>query len=50
VSRDGGGRRTFVFSYTADAIEAGDYTLRIGLGEGDVIAESYVLLRVRPRS
>lgn len=50
VSRDGDGRRTFVFSYTPEAIEAGDYTLRIGLGEGGSLAQAYSLLRFRPRS
>ena len=50
VNRDGGGRRTFVFSYTPEAVEAGEYTLRIGLNEGGGLAEAYALLRVRPRS
>ncbi len=50
VYRDGGGRRTFVFAYTPEKIPAGDYTLRIGLGEGDSLAEAYTLLRFRPRS
>lgn len=50
VHRDGGGRRTFVFSYAPEAIAAGDYTLRIGLGEGGRIAEAYARLRFRPRS
>jgi VWFA-related protein len=50
VSRDGGGRRTFLFSYTPGAIEAGDYTLRIGLEQGGSQAAAYSLLRVRPRS
>jgi VWFA-related protein len=50
VSRDSDGRRTFVFSYTPEAVEAGDYTLRIGLGEGGSLAQAYSLLRFRPRS
>jgi VWFA-related protein len=50
VSQDGGGRRTFVFSYTPGAVEAGDYTLRIGLEQGGSQAAAYSLLRVRPRS
>jgi hypothetical protein len=50
VHRDGGGRRTFVFSYTPEAVAAGDYTLRIGLGEGGSLAQAYSLLRFRPRS
>ena len=40
VHRDGGGRRTFVFSYVPEAIETGDYTLRIRLGEGGRLAEA----------
>ena len=50
VHRDGGGRRTFVFSYAPEAIETGDYTLRIGLGEGGRLAEAYARLRFRPGS
>jgi VWFA-related protein len=50
VTDDGDGRRTFVFSYTPEAIAAGDYTLRIGLGEGGGLAQAYSLLRFRPRS
>jgi len=47
VLDDGGGRRTFVFSYLPDAIASGDYTLRIGLGESGAFAQSYALLRFR---
>jgi VWFA-related protein len=50
VHRDEGGRRTFVFLYTPDAVAAGDYTLRIGLGEGGRLAEAYTLLRFRTGS
>jgi hypothetical protein len=50
VDREAGGRRTYVFSYTPDALEAGDYTLRISLGESGALAQSYALLRVRSRS
>jgi VWFA-related protein len=50
VSRDGDGRRTFVFSYTPDEIRAGDYTLRIGLEQGGSLAAAHSLLRVRPPS
>jgi VWFA-related protein len=50
VHREAEGRRTYVFNYTPDEIEAGDYTLRIGIGEAGTIVESYALLRVRPRS
>jgi hypothetical protein len=48
VNHDGGGRRTFVFTYDPEAIAAGDYTLRIRLGEGGSLAEAYALLRFRP--
>jgi VWFA-related protein len=47
VYRDGGGRRTFILSYAPEAVAAGDYTLRIGLGEGGSLAEAYTLLRFR---
>jgi VWFA-related protein len=51
VDREAGGRRTYVFTYnTPDALEAGDYTLHIGLGEGGALAQSYALLRVRSES
>ncbi len=50
VQRDLLGRRTYVFSYTPDSLEAGDYTLRIGLGESGALAQSYALLRVRTGS
>jgi VWFA-related protein len=50
VSPEGEGRRTYVFSYTPDAVEAGDYTLRIGLEQGGSQAAARSLLRVRPRS
>jgi VWFA-related protein len=50
VSRDGEGRRTFLFSYVPGEVQAGDYTLRIGLEQGGSLAEAYSLLRVRPKS
>jgi hypothetical protein len=50
VHRNEGGRRTYVFTYTPGALEAGDYTLHIGLGEGGAIAQSHALLRVRSQS
>jgi VWFA-related protein len=50
VSRDGEGRRTFLFSYVPGEVKAGDYTLRIGLEQGGSLAEAYSLLRVRPKS
>ena len=47
VIDDGDGRRTFVFSYLPEDVAAGDYTLRIGLGESGSFAQSYALLRFR---
>jgi len=47
VHDDGDGRRTFVFSYLPEDVEAGDYTLRIGLGESGSFAQAYALLRFR---
>ncbi len=47
VLDDGDGRRTFVFSYLPEDVAAGDYTLRIGLGESGSFAQSYALLRFR---
>ena len=47
----GDGRRSFVFSYLPDtSVAAGDYTLKIGLGEAGSYAQSYALLRVRAGS
>jgi hypothetical protein len=50
VHRDATGRRTYVFSYLPDPLEAGDYTLRIALGENGALAQSHALLRVRSGS
>jgi VWFA-related protein len=50
VHRDATGRRTYVFSYVPEALAAGDYTLRIGLGENGALAQSHALLRVRAGS
>ena len=48
VNREAGGRRTYVLDYTPDKVAAGDYTLRIGVGEsGEARLESYALLRFR---
>jgi len=44
------GRRTFVFSYLPEDVAAGDYTLKIGLGESGGFAQSYALLRFRQGS
>ena len=42
VNREAGGRRTYVLDYTPDKVAAGDYTLRIGVGEsGEARLESY---------
>jgi VWFA-related protein len=50
VRRDGSGRRTYVLGYTPDPLAAGDYTLRIGVGEAGSQLEAYSLIRVRPPS
>jgi len=50
VYRQSDGRRTFLLGYTPDAIDPGDYTLRIALGDAGEHLESYALLRVRPGS
>jgi hypothetical protein len=50
VHRELAGRRTYVFSYTPEALAAGDYTLRIAFGESGALAQSYALLRVRAGS
>lgn len=50
VQRDESGRRTYVLGYVLDPVAAGDYTLRIGIGEGGAQIEAYSLLRVRPPS
>jgi len=50
VRRDDSGMRTYVLGYTADGLKTGDYTLRIGIGEGGSQLEAYSLLRVRPGS
>ncbi len=50
VYRQSDGRRTFLLGYTPDALDPGDYTLRIALGDAGEHLESYALLRVRPGS
>ena len=50
VSLQSDGRRTFLLGYTPDALDPGDYTLRIALGDAGEHLESYALLRVRPGS
>jgi VWFA-related protein len=46
VHHDGESRRTYVLGYTPEVSQAGDYTLRIGLGESGSRLESYSLLRL----
>ena len=46
LHRDEGGRRTYVLAYTPADLAAGEYTLRIGVGEAGSRLESYALLRV----
>jgi len=50
VHHDGQGRHTYVLAYTPEVAEAGDYTLRIGLGDGASRLEAYSLIRLRPGS
>ena len=50
VHRGEPGRRTYVLGYVPEALDAGDYTLRIGIGESGSRLEAYSLLRVRPGS
>jgi hypothetical protein len=50
VHHDGQGRHTYVLGYTPEVAEAGDYTLRIGLGDGASRLEAYSLIRLRPGS
>jgi VWFA-related protein len=50
VEHDGRGRHTYLLAYTPEVAQAGDYTLRIGLGDGASRIEAYTLLRLRPGS
>jgi hypothetical protein len=51
VLRGRDGQRTFLFSYLPEqGTAAGDYTLKIGLGESGGLAQSYALLRFRQGS
>jgi len=50
VHRGEPGRRTYVLGYILDPVAAGDYTLRIGIGEAGSQLEAYSLLRVRSGS
>jgi len=44
----GAGRRTYVLGYVPEALDAGDYTLRIGIGESGSRLEAYSLLPFAP--
>jgi VWFA-related protein len=46
VDHGADGRRTYVLGYTPKELAAGDYTLRIGIGEAGLQLESYGLLRM----
>jgi hypothetical protein len=48
VHHDGAGRHVYLLAYTPEVAQPGDYTLRIGLGEGPARLEAYSRLRVRP--
>jgi hypothetical protein len=50
ILREPGGRRTYLLAYLPDSVAPGEYTLRIGIGEGGTRLESYALLRVRPEA
>ena len=50
VHHDGDGRHVYDLAYTPEVARAGDYTLRIGVGEGASRLEAYSRLRVRPES
>jgi VWFA-related protein len=46
VEREAGGKRTFVLKYVPASLEPGDYTMRIGVGEGGARVEAYSRLRI----
>jgi VWFA-related protein len=46
VEREPGGKRTFVLKYVPAPLEPGDYTMRIGVGEGRSRIEAYSRLRI----
>ena len=50
VHHDGQGRHTYVLGYTPEMAPDGDYTLRIGLGDGASRLEAYSLIRLRAGS
>jgi hypothetical protein len=47
VLRQDDGRRTYVLGYVPQVEHAGDYTLRVSIGESGSLLESYARLRVR---
>jgi len=47
VLRQDDGRRTYVLGYVPQIEHAGDYTLRVSIGESGSLLESYARLRVR---
>jgi VWFA-related protein len=48
VHDDGAGRRTYVLGLIPEVARAGDYTLRVSVGEAGALLESYARLRVGP--
>ena len=48
VHRTEDGHRTYVLDYTPSPLAAGDYTLRVRVGEAGSLLESYTLLRMGP--
>jgi hypothetical protein len=50
VHHDGQGRHTYVLAYTPEVAQEGDYTLRIGVGDGASRLEAYSLIRLRAGS
>ena len=49
VLHDAEGRRMYVLAFTPEDIPAGEYTLRVHLGEADSVLQSYTRLKVLPR-
>lgn len=50
VLNDELGRRTYVIGYVPSVERAGDYTLRVSIGEAGALLESYARLRIRTGS
>ncbi len=49
VLRGQDGRRSYVLGFTPSDIPPGDYTFRIGLGEANLVLQSYARVKVLPR-